>query len=168
MAKKAIIIADNEIPVRVDINRDYEDRLVAGDLTSNGVQYTAEAVTTTADADVTAFTKTVDPDIQGDLLWVELGLTAEFKCNASSTGDIIFKWQARNKDGAWVDLHAAVTLANVGTTYAAYTRAGYFAPVTNFNRAPFDLRLLFQCNESNEGRCRVKNSSYARAVFKVV
>jgi len=165
---KAIIVAPNEIPVRVDINRDFEDRLVSGDLASDGVQYSDEVTTGDADADVDVLTKVVDPGLEGDILWVEFGLTAEFKAVSSSTADLIWKWQARNKDGTWVDLHSAVTETDIGTTYESRTRSGYFEPETNFNYVPFEVRLILQCNEANEGKAKVKNSSYVRVIYKVV
>jgi len=165
---KAIITAPGEIPVRVDINRDLEDRLVSSDLTSDGVQYSDEVTTADADVDVDVLTKVVDPGLEGDILWVEVGLTAEFKAVSSSTADLIWKWQARNKDGTWVDLHPAVTETDIGTTYESRTRSGYFEPETNFNRVPFEIRLILQCNEADQGRAKVKNSSYVRVVYRVV
>jgi len=165
---KAIITAPGEIPVRVDINRDFEDRLVSGALTEDGIQYSAEVTTGDADVDVDVLTKVVNPGLEGDILWVEFGLTAEFKAVSSSTADLIWKWQARNKDGTWVDLHPAVTETDVGTTYKSRTRSGYFEPETNFNRVSFEIRLILQCNEANQGRAKVKNSSYVRVVYRVV
>jgi len=165
---KAIITAPSEIPVRVDINRDFEDRLVSGALTEDGIQYSAEVTTGDADVDVDVLTKVVNPGLEGDILWVEFGLTAEFKAVSSGTADLIWKWQARNKDGTWVDLHPVVTETDIGTTYKSGTRSGYFEPETNFNRVPFDIRLILQCNEAAQGRAKVKNSSYVRVIYKVV
>ena len=165
---KAIIIAPNEVPVRVDINRDFEDRLVSGALTEDGIQYSAEVTTGDADVDVDVLTKVVDPGLEGDILWVEFGLTAEFKAVSSGTADLIWKWQARNKNGTWVDLHPAVTETDIGTTYKSRTRSGYFTPVANFQEVPLEIRLILQCNEANEGRAKVKNSSYVRVIYKVV
>ena len=165
---KAIVIAPDEISVRVDINRDFEDRLISGDLTSDGVQYSDEVTTSDADVDIDVLTKVVDPGLEGYILWVEFGLTAEFKAVSSATADLIWKWQARNKDGTWVDLHAAVTETDIGTNYVSRTRSGYFTPVTNFQKVPFEVRLILQCNEASEGRAKVKNSSYVRVIYKVV
>ncbi len=165
---KAIIIAPDEIPVRVDINRDFEDRLVSGNLTSDGVQYSDEVTTGDADVDVDVLARLVDPGLEGDILWVEFGLTAEFKAVSSATADLIWKWQARNKDGTWVDLHPAVTETDIGTTYKSRTRSGYFTPEANFNHVPFEVRLILQGNEANEGRAKVKNSSYIRVIYRVV
>ncbi len=165
---KAIIIAPDEIPVRVDINREFEDRLVSDDLTSDGVQYSAEVTTGSADVDVDVLARLVDPGLDGNVLWVEFGLTAEFRAVSSATADLVWKWQARNKDGSWVDLHPAVTETNIGTSYLSRTRSGYFTPVANFQEVPFEVRLILQCNEASEGRAKVKNSSYIRVVYKVV
>ena len=60
---------------------DYEDRLVSGDLTASGEQYSPEislSATTTA-----VLSKIVEPNIAGDILWIELGLTAELRADIS-------------------------------------------------------------------------------------
>jgi len=165
---KAIVIAPNEIPVRAGFFTDFEDHLVSGVLTEDGVQYSSEVTTGAADTDVTVLSKLINPVLEGEILLVEFGLTAEFKAVSSGTTDLIWKWQARNKDGTWVDLHSAVTETDIGTTYKSRTRSGYFTPEANFQNVPFEVRLILQCNELNEGRARVKNSSYVRVVYRVV
>ena len=165
---KGMIAGTDEIPVRLDPLIDFEDRLVSGDLTENGVQYSDEAITTDADTYIEAFTKTIDPLIEGELLWVELRLAAELKAISSAAADLKWKWQARNKDGTWVDLHSEVTEADIGTTYQSRTRSGYFTPGADFQRVPFEVRLLLQCNEANQGRARVRNDSYIRAAYRAI
>ncbi len=165
---KAIIIAPDEIPVRAGFFTDFEDRLVSGVLTEDGVQYSSEVTTGAADTDVTVLSKLINPVLEGRVLLVEFGVTADFKAVSSGTADLIWKWQARNKDGTWVDLHSAVTETDIGLTYESRTRSGYFTPEANFQNAPFEVRLILQCNELNEGRARVKNSSYVRVIYRVV
>ncbi len=165
---KAIIIAPDEIPVRAGFFTDFEGRLVSGVLTEDGIQYSPEVTTGAADTDVTVLNKPINPVLEGAILLVEFGLTADFKAVSSGTADLIWKWQARNKDGTWVDLHSAVTETDIGTTYISRTRSGYFTPEDNFQNVPFEVRLTLQCNELNEGRARVKSSSYARVIYRVV
>jgi len=136
-----------------------------GDLTADGIQWSAEKDTTTADVDVEVESVLVKPPALGALLEVEFGLTAAFRAVSSGTADLIYKWQARNKGGTWVDLHGAVTKANIGTTYVEETRSGRFKLVASFNSLPFEVRLIIQCNEANEGRARIKNSSYVRIKY---
>ena len=136
-----------------------------GDLTADGIQWSAEVDTTTADTDVEVECVTVKPPALGDLLEVEFGLTAAFRAVSSATADLIYKWQVRNKGGTWVDLHSAVTKTDIGTTYVEETRSGRFKTVANFNSLPFEVRLIVQCNEANEGRAKVKNSSYIRVKY---
>ena len=136
-----------------------------GDLTSDGIQWSAEVDTTTADTDVEVEDVIIKPPALGEMIEVEFGLTAAFRAVSSSTADLIYKWQARNKGGTWVDLHSAVTKTNIGTTYVEETRSGRFKTVTNFNSLPFEVRLIIQCNEANEGRAKVKNSSYVRVKY---
>jgi len=136
-----------------------------GNLTGDGIQWSAEVDTTTADTDVEVESVTIKPPALGELLEIEFGLTAAFRAVSSATADLTYKWQARNKGGTWVDLHSAVTKTDIGTTYVEETRSGRFKTVTNFDALPFEIRLLIQCNEANEGRARVKNSSYARVKY---
>ena len=165
---KAIIVAPDEIPVRAGFFTDFEDRLVSGALTEDGIQCSPEVTTGAADTDVTGLSKLINPVLEGRILLVEFGLTADFKAVSSGTADLIWKWQARNKDGIWVDLHSAVTETDIGTTYESRTRGGYFTPEADFQNVPFEVRLILQCNELNEGRARVKNSSYVRVIYRVV
>jgi len=136
-----------------------------GDLTSDGVQWSVEVDTTTPDTDVEVECVNIRPPALGELLEVEFGLTAAFRAVSSGTADLTYKWQARNRGGAWVDLHSAVTKTNIGTSYIEETRSGRFQMVGNFNSLPFEVRLVIQCNEANEGRAKVKNSSYIRIKY---
>ena len=146
---------------------DFEDRLVAADLTSDGVQWSSE-YTTTGNEYEEAFKKTVDPaGIFGEILWVEFGLTCAIKSSGATEG-VAFKWQARNKDGTWVDLHPEVTRSADASAYAEYTRQGFFKTVANFNKVPCDVRLVIKSTTAGgeNAIARVKSSSYVRVVFK--
>ncbi|MDP2919371.1 MAG: hypothetical protein Q8O43_04035 [Dehalococcoidia bacterium] len=138
-----------------------------GNLTADGIQWCAEKDTTTLNTDVDVESVTIKPPTLGEMLEVEFGLTAAFRAVSSATADLIYKWQVRNKGGTWVELHTAVTKTNIGTTYIEETRSGRFKPVANFNSLPFEVRLIFQCNETNEGRVKIKNSSYVRVKYAV-
>ncbi len=136
-----------------------------GDLTSDGIQWSDEKDTATVDTDVVVESVTIKPPALGEVLEVEFGLTAAFRAVSSSTADLIYKWQARNKGGTWVDLHGAATKSDIGTSYVEEVRSGRFKLETNFNSLPFEVRLVVQCNEANEGRARVKSSSYVRVKY---
>ncbi len=136
-----------------------------GNLTSDGVQWSEEKDTTTVDTDVEVESVTIRPPALGEMIEVEFGLTAALRAVTSGTADITYKWQARNKGGTWVDLHAAVVKANIGTTYVEETRSGRFKPVANFNALPFEVRLIIRCDEANEGRAKIKNATYVRVKY---
>ena len=142
-----------------------EHPFAKGDLTSTGVQWSASTDTTTANTDVTIeAAKTIEPPEAGTIIEAEFGLTAGFKAVSSATADIIYKWQARDKGGTWVTL-VTVTKTNIGTTEVEETYSGRFATVANFDAVPFDVQLVIQCNEANEGRARIKNSSYVKVIY---
>ncbi len=136
-----------------------------GNLTADGIQWSAEKDTTTVDTDVEVESVTIKPPALGEMFEVEFGLTAAFRAVSSATADLTYKWQARNKGGTWVDLHSAVTKTDIGTTYVEETRSGRFKLETNFDSVPFEVRLIIQCNEANEGRAKIKNSSYVRVKY---
>ncbi|GAG15712.1 unnamed protein product, partial [marine sediment metagenome] len=136
-----------------------------GDLTSDGIQWSAEKDTTTVDVDVEVESVTIKPPALGEMIEVEFGLTAAFRAVSSATADLTYKWQVRNKGGTWVDLHSAVTKTDIGTTYVEETRSGRFKTVANFDSLPFEVRLIIQCNEANEGRAKIKNSSCVRVKY---
>ena len=136
-----------------------------GDLTADGIQWSAEVDTTTPGTDVEVECVTIKPPALGEIIEVEFGLTAAFRAVSSATADLIYKWQARNKGGTWVNLHGAVAKANIGTTYVEETRSGRFNLVANFDSLPFEVRLVIQCNEANQGRAKVKNSSYVKVQY---
>lgn len=147
------------------------DDLVAGDLVDGGQQYATAVDTTTADVDVVVFDRIIENPYADDLIWdlllLQLNLAIEVRAVSSITADLIWKWQARNKNGTWVDLHSAVTETDPNTTYLARNRSGVKISypevvIANLDEVPFDLQLLLQCNEANEGRARVAGSSYTR------
>jgi len=142
-----------------------EHPFAKGALTSNGIQWSEEIDTTTADVDVEVESITVKPPALGAMVEVEFSLTAAFRAVSSATADLTYKWQTRNKGGTWVDLHDAVIKTDIGTAYVEETRSGRFQPVANFDSIPFEVRLIVQCNEANEGRARIKNSSYVRVIY---
>ena len=142
-----------------------EHPFAKGDLTSDGIQWSAEKDTTTAGVDVEVESVTIKPPALGAMIEVEFGLTGAFRAVSSATADLTYKWQARNKGGTWVDLHSAVTKTDIGTTYVEETRSGSFKTVANFDSMPFEVRLVIQCNEANQGRAKIKNSSYVRVKY---
>ncbi len=116
-----------------------EHPFAQGNLTSDGIQWSAEKTTST-DIYETVEEATVKPPALGSILEFEFGLTCTVK-SSSTLESILFKWQARNKGGTWVDLHSEVTYGADASTYKEYTYSGRFKPVGNFNSVPFDIRL---------------------------
>ena len=165
---KTIVPSPDMIRVATPTVLDLVAYPVDGALTANGIQYSTEVTTGVVNTDVEVLKKTVEPPLEGTLLSLEFGLTAEFKAVSTATADLIWKWQARNKDGTWVDLHGAVTETDIGTTYVSRTRSGYASIVANLSKVPFDVRLILQCNEANQGRAKVSSKSYINFAYQVI
>lgn len=142
--------------------------LVGGDLPdSDEPQWSTEVSTVAADEDKEAFILTLDKGFTGDIDTLIFGLTMAIKAG-SVTADVKYKWQARNKDGTWVDLHDYVTLADVGTSYVEKTRPGYrIEGVTNLDTYPIDIHLVIQSNETTPGVATAKVKSSSHVIVEV-
>jgi len=157
-------------PVIVPALQEFTHRIVgAQDLAVDGVQWSTEVVTVTADTDYTGFSVSLDYGLSGDLALVTFALTLAIKAG-SATADPKYKWQARNAGGTWTDLMSGyITKTNVNTTYVEETITGYLqAFPANLNMYPMDLRCIFQSNETTPGvaTMKVKNSSTVSFLLK--
>jgi hypothetical protein len=96
----------------------------------------------------------------------EFGLTCAVKSSGSGES-VLFKWQARNRGGTWVDLHGEVTYPANASTYKEYTYSGRFKPVENFDKVPFDVRLVVKSGGAGGENAtgKTKSSSYVRVVY---
>jgi len=142
-----------------------EHPFARGDLTSDGVQWSPEKITTTDDYEAVEEV-TINPPSLGAVVEFEFGLTCALR-SSGTTESVLFIWQARNKGGTWVDLHAAVTCPADASADRQYTYSGRFPAVTNFNTVPFDLRLVIKSGGSGGENAvgKTKNSSYVRVVY---
>ena len=136
-----------------------------GDLTADGVQWSAEKTTSTNDYE-TVEEVSISPPALGAVIEFEFGLTCAVK-SSSTTESVLFKWQAKNKDGTWVDLHSEVTCAADASTYNEYTYSGRFKPVANFSTVPFDIRLIIKSGSAGGENAigKTKNSSYVKVTY---
>jgi len=136
-----------------------------GDLTTDGVQWSTEKTTGTDDYEAVEEIS-INPPALGVVLEFEFGLTCAVK-SSSTTESVLFKWQARNKGGTWVDLHSEVTYAADASTYNEYTYSGRFKPVANFDAVPFDVRLIIKSGSAGGENAigKTKNSSYIKVVY---
>ena len=142
-----------------------EHPFAKGNLTSDGVQWSEEK-TTSGDDYETVEEVTVTPPSLGAIIEFEFGLTAAVK-SSGATESVLFKWQARNKGGTWVDLHDEVTYSADASTYKEYTYSGRFQPVANFNAVPFDIRLMIKSGAAGGENAagKTKNSSYVKVIY---
>jgi hypothetical protein len=144
-----------------------EHPFAKGNLTSDGVQFSAEKTTTTNDYEAVEEV-TINPPKLGEIIEFEFGLTCSVR--SSGTGEsVLFKWQARDKGGTWVDLHAEVTYPANASTYKEYTYSGRFKPVADFNGIPFDIRLVIKSGAAGGENAigKTKNSSYVKVIYSV-
>ena len=142
-----------------------EHPFAQGDLTLDGVQWSAEKTTSTDDYE-TVEEVTVSPPQLGAIIEFEFGLTCAVK-SSSTTESVLFKWQARNKGGTWVDLHSEVTYAADASSYKEYIYSGRLKPVANFDSMPFDVRLSIKSGSAGGENAagKTKNSSYVKVIY---
>lgn len=129
-----------------------------GDITVDGVNWSPEI--TTSDADFTEVESIIiDMGTPAEIEEVYFALTHRIK-SSSTTKFVKFKWQARNKDGTWVDLHVEVTYLSNADTYVEYSYSGTFKLENDFHLVPFEVRLVIQREDATENAiAQVKNSS---------
>lgn len=147
---------------------DVTDRLVQAQGTIDGVQYGNELGTVNANTEYELLLyKTFNRflKIKGPLAWVEYSIEFQLKAG-SETADLKWRLQARDKDGIWTDMCAEQTADSIRTSYVDKKIAGYLDIKTNISKAPFEMRLIFQSNESAPGIAigRIKNTTFIRMV----
>ncbi len=147
------------------VNEHIEHPFARGLLTLNGVQWSDEKTTTTDDYE-TVEEVTVNPPALGAVIEFEFGLTCAVK-SSGDTESVLFKWQARNKGGTWVDLTDEIEYPDDASEYKEYTCSGRFNPVADFGSIPFDIRLVVKSGSAGgeNAVARTKNSSYIRVVY---
>lgn len=152
--------------------------MVSGDLTSDGTQYETVDSTTTANVAVTVFQDTIDIHI-GDYGSAYFEKTiedcyfktiVEIKADSSDSAKVSWKVQAKDlNETTWVDLSAwSDGSSAIGTTYVEKELTGWVdLSDSSFGRLPFEYRIIFKCDEADEGRIRVKSGSYVRVVYLI-
>ena len=142
-----------------------EHPFAKGNLTSDGVQWGAEKTTTGDDYEAVEEV-IISPPALGAVIEFEFGLTCAVK-SSGATESVLFKWQARNEGGTWVDLHSEVTYAADASAYKEYAYSGRFKLVANFNAVPFDIQLLIKSGAGGGENAigKVKNSSYVKVIY---
>ena len=142
-----------------------EHPFARGSLTSDGIQWSAEKTTSTDDYEAVEEV-TVKPPALGAVIEFEFGLTCVVKSSGASES-VLFKWQARNQGGSWVDLQNEVTYPADASAYKEYSYSGRFEPVANFNGVPFDVRLVIKSGAAGGENAvgKTKNSSYVKVMY---
>lgn len=142
-----------------------EHPFAKGSLTADGVQWSTEKTTTT-DGYEAVEEATISPPALGAVIEFEFGLTCAVKSSGAAES-VLFKWQARNKGGTWVDLHSEVTYPANASAYREYTYSGRFKPVANFNTVPFDIRLMIKSGAAGGENAvgKTKSSNYVKVIY---
>lgn len=136
-----------------------------GDLTPNGVQWSAEHTTTTDDYEEVE-SAVIAPPALGDVIEYEFGLSGAVKSSGASES-VLFKWQAREQGGSWGDLHGEVTYPADASAYQEYTYSGRLKPISGFTTVPFEVRMVIKSGGAGGENAtgKTKNSSYVRVIY---
>jgi hypothetical protein len=142
-----------------------EHPFAKGNLTSDGIQWSTEHTNSGDDYEVVE-SVTVNPPALGDVIEYEFGLTCAVKSSGAGEA-VLFKWQARNQGGTWVDLHGEVTYPASAAAYKEYTYSGRFKPMAGFNTVPFEVRLVIKSGGvgGENALGKTKNSSYIKVIY---
>jgi hypothetical protein len=135
-----------------------------GKLTDGGVQWSDEVTTT--DGEWTPV-ETAEVDLGTAAKIVVVKIKANLQLKSSNVNNYCkFKWQARNKNGTWVDLFDEVTYPADASSYALYRYEGYFKIESNFNKVPFEIRAVVKRENQEENvTAQVKNTSYVNVII---
>ena len=148
-----------------------------GDLTSDGVQYSTPATTSTIEsvyATVLVATA-MPPRMGGQIYELELGLTAAFRQEGTASSTVLWQWQGRSlyspstvSQVAFRNLHPQDSTVFDGgagaTAFVEDTKSGRLNLNDALNRFPIELQFLVMSEEDTDGVAKVKNSSYIKAV----
>ena len=161
------IVANAALATKI-LNFDITDYPVRAQGTIDGVQYSAEVETVLADTDYELLLyKTFDrfSRLKGKLAWVEYNIEFQLKAG-TTTADVKWKLQARDKGGTWVDMCAEQTETDINTTYVDKAIKGYLDIKTNITKVPFEMRLILQSNEATPGigTGQIKNTTFIRMI----
>jgi hypothetical protein len=142
-----------------------EHPFAKGNLTPDGVQWSAEKTTSTENFEEVEKIM-VNPPALGKILELEFGLTGAVKSSGAAES-VLFKWQGRNQGGAWADLNAEVAYPANASAYKEYTYSGRFKPVTGFDAMPFEIRLVIKSGSAGGENAvgKTKNSSYIKVIY---
>lgn len=142
-----------------------EHPFAKGNLTADGVQWSAEKTTTTDNYEEVECI-TMRPPALGEVLELEFGLTCAVKSSGAAEA-VLFKWQGRNQGGSWVDLNDEVAYPGNASAYREYTYSGRFKTGANFGRVPFEVRLVIKSGSAGGENAigKAKNSSYVRVIY---
>ncbi len=139
-----------------------------GNLVSDDNQWSSEKDTTTTFTQVAVESVVIDAQPRGKLVEMEFCLVCAIKAVSSATADIGIVWYAKDKDKTnWVVLYEE-EVADLGTTYIEKTAIGFFpVELGQLEKLPVEVKLAVACNELNEGRAKIKASSFVRLVWSV-
>jgi len=141
---------------------------VEANLTLDGIQYGTEIDTAVAGKEVILFEYSFRPPFAGAILWAYFLLGANFKSLVSANETLVWRAQVRRIGYNWIDLFPNANVYNVKSTRWKDAKVEGYAKVSNrnFNKAPFDFRVLFKCNTANGARGRMKNNTMFRVIWK--
>lgn len=162
-------------------------RLVAADLTSDGIQYsktiTAPAAGSTNSFSILYEADNISPKVTGNLVWAYFLVVVNL-VESGPNGDIYWKPQVKDHDGDnWassVDWQEVTVGASVAADYRLEGEISWI-PATNYEnltdnnvltyltKVPVDFRVIFYTDHSTEtAEGKLKNASQIRLVGKTV
>jgi hypothetical protein len=169
-------IVRGRVPRSVDLLQIYTGRLGAGQIATNGVQYSA--VVTIGATEVLVFNQLIDPGFELSLKELQVGLTQRFTENTGGTtaGTISYVWDARSEWHDPVGTYRTTSYVGLVPTLAKGVTSGAnsedtlsgYLPVASLPKAPVRLRLKAKTLYANGFKGQVRNISFIRMVGTVI
>lgn len=138
-------------------------------LATDGVQDSDAKDTTIANTYITVFQATLTgpaDELKRQIKGLHFSLEAFLRAVSTATADVTLLWSAKNHSSAsWVNLIAETLYANINTTYLSKPFTGHIRSQAELNEWPIDIRCQIKCDELNEGRGKIRNTSFVTARF---
>lgn len=150
-----------------DTIKEFKYYLIDGDLTTDGVQWSADVLTVDADTAYKYESGAISIGTSRNLKMLKLNLAHRQKAG-SATADVKYLWSISPNNTDWTTLFTEVTVANINTSYIDYVYTGYVDIATAVITEPtIYLKLEIKSNETTPGvsTAAVKNTSYVEMTY---
>lgn len=143
--------------------------LASQSLEADGEQDSDAKDTTGTGVDIIVFTaKLTGPadELRRKLKGLYFSIESILRAVSSATADVTLTIKAKNSSSStWIVILAPTLYGNIGLVELSKVFSGHIHPETNLDEWPIDIAIYLQSDEINEGRGKIRNTSFVTARF---